>query len=153
MSDEKHSIRVVLGEHYSKLFWAKVNKTETCWLWIAGHDKLGYGKFHITKRFQCLAHRLAYQIIQGKIPENLELDHLCRVPSCVNPEHLEPVTHRVNIARGEGPFPQRAKQEYCIHGHTLHDAPRRKDTGTRYCRYCNRLKVKKYKDAKRRQRH
>lgn len=71
-----------------------------CWLWIASKRKRdGYGDFRVDGHTQ-LAHRWAYVYFVGPIPEGLELDHTCRNPSCVHPEHLEPVTHRVNHIRG-----------------------------------------------------
>jgi HNH endonuclease len=79
-------------------FWAKVDKTESCWLWTGALAK-GYGQFGGTRKQRIQAHRWAYQELVGSIPEGLELDHLCRVRRCVNPAHLEPVTHSVNIMR------------------------------------------------------
>ena len=73
-------------------FWAKVNKTDTCWLWTASTLN-GYGQIKAGGRFGkiLLAHRVAYEMLVGPIPEGLQLDHLCRVTLCVNPKHLEPV--------------------------------------------------------------
>lgn len=65
-----------------------------CWIWTASRDRRGYGRFD-----RKLAHRTAYQLLVGDIPDGLELDHLCRTPACVNPEHLEPVTHAENVRR------------------------------------------------------
>ena len=79
-------------------FWAKVNKTETCWLWMATTNPKGYGRFRDGKAVS--AHRWAYEQVAGPIPEGLQLDHLCRVRNCVNPAHLEPVTGAVNQKRG-----------------------------------------------------
>ena len=70
-----------------------------CWLWIAGVNKDGYGGFRADTR-TWLAHRVSYEHFVGPIPEGLELDHLCRTRSCVNPNHLEPVIHIVNVRRG-----------------------------------------------------
>lgn len=65
-------------------FWAKVEKTDTHWLWTGAHQSRGYGSFAIAgKTYQ--AHRLAYETAYGPIPDGLTIDHLCRVPSCVNP--------------------------------------------------------------------
>lgn len=62
----------------------------------------GYG--HLRRDKVCiLAHRFSYELRNGKIPEGLELDHLCRVPCCVNPDHLEPVTSAENTRRGMWP--------------------------------------------------
>lgn len=79
-------------------FMTKVNKTESCWLWERGTNG-GYGMYWFRGR-NIAAHRFAYEALVGPIPEGLELDHTCRVKRCVNPAHLEPVTHRENILRG-----------------------------------------------------
>lgn len=80
-------------------FWSKVEKTDMCWLWTGVKRPAGYGRFGGAQ-----AHRVAYELLVGPIPAGLELDHLCRVPGCVNPAHLEPVTkaenrHREHVAR------------------------------------------------------
>src|SRR6266516_6515199 len=93
-------------------FWEKVDKNspEGCWLWPAGCDRDGYGHFQVDAagghNSQALAHRYAYELLVGPIPEGLTLDHLCRVHSCVKaiadergPAHLEPVTTRINTMR------------------------------------------------------
>ena len=70
-----------------------------CWLWTGATDRKGYGQFR-SKGAHVKAHRWSYERLVGPIPEGLQIDHLCRVPGCVNPEHLEPVTHRENQVRG-----------------------------------------------------
>src|ERR1019366_4519713 len=71
-----------------------------CWLWTGGLNRGGYGQFMTPP---CtVAHRVAYELFVGPIPEGLQLDHLCRVRSCVNPQHLEPVSQQENIRRGLG---------------------------------------------------
>lgn len=85
------------------------------------------------------AHRLTYEALVGEIPEGLELDHLCRIRRCVNPAHLEPVTHRVNILRGDTFAARKKAQTHCVNGHELagHNAyhtPTRPNT--RQCRTC-----------------
>ncbi len=80
-------------------FWAKVEKTDGCWLWTGAENGRGYGTFW-SEGMVVRAHRWAYGHLAGPIPDGLDLDHLCRVKSCVNPDHLEPVTHRVNVRRG-----------------------------------------------------
>lgn len=84
-------------------FWSKVDKTATCWNWTGARDPNGYGRFGIRGRRLALAHRFAYELVNGTVPGALFLDHLCRNPSCVNPDHLEPVTHRENVMRGVVP--------------------------------------------------
>lgn len=96
-------------------FWAKVDASGDCWMWTAGQSSTGYGGFRFEDRWQG-AHRVAYTLLVGPIPEGYELDHLCRVRRCVNPDHLEPVLHRENVVRGLGPVHQRAKTT-CKRGH------------------------------------
>src|SRR3990172_5191800 len=85
-------------------FLAKVQKTETCWIWMGAHGRGGYGDFRIgstrdkTRRV-VQAHRWSYEYYVGQIGDGLEIDHLCRVPACVRPDHLEPVTHDENMDR------------------------------------------------------
>lgn len=76
-------------------FWSKVEKTPTCWLWTGAKHPHGYGQF--DKRG---SHRVSFEFFYGPIRAGMVLDHLCRNPSCVNPKHLEQVTHRENIKRG-----------------------------------------------------
>lgn len=80
-------------------FWSKVQKTDSCWLWTAAVDVNGYGRVGTTRRRTALAHRVAYELVKGPVPDGLTLDHLCRTHRCVNPDHLESVTARENIIR------------------------------------------------------
>lgn len=85
----------------SGLFDAKFEKTDNgCWNWTAAADKHGYGRFGVPGDKLVLAHVFSYERVHGPVPEGLELDHLCRNPRCVNPEHLEAVTHQENMRRG-----------------------------------------------------
>lgn len=83
-------------------FTAKVApRADGCWIWTAAVDKTtGYGKFHADGH-TVNAHRFAYETFVGPVPAGLDLDHLCRVRSCVKPAHLEPVTRRENLMRGD----------------------------------------------------
>jgi len=97
-------------------FWSKVEKTDYCWNWRGHKNAYGYGDFKINEK-HLQAHRFSYELIKGKIPEGLQLDHLCRNRSCVNPDHLEAVTSKVNLLRGKGLTSQNARKTHCIHGH------------------------------------
>jgi hypothetical protein len=81
-------------------FWDRAipEPNSGCWLWSAGTSPLGYGILYFDGSNR-LAHRIAYEMLVGPIPKGLELDHLCRVRCCVNPDHLEPVPHAENVRR------------------------------------------------------
>lgn len=71
-----------------------------CWIWKGHLDKNGYGRISYRKCSSKLAHIAMYEQSIGLVPEGRELDHLCRVRSCINPNHLEPVSNAVNVQRG-----------------------------------------------------
>ena len=111
-----------------------------CHIWT-GCKSFGYGRIGIDGRL-LLAHRVAYAMAHGEISSEDILDHLCRTPACVNPDHLEIVTHRENILRGVGPSAQNAKKDRCPAGHLYDmDLPGNR-RGCRKCR--NELKLRWY---------
>ena len=94
-------------------FWSYVNKTNTCWLWKGALIR-GYGNFRRGKEgnFKNVrAHRFSYELVKG--PINDQLDHLCRVRNCVNPDHLEDVDSRTNLLRGETAAARNAAKTEC----------------------------------------
>ena len=106
-----------------------------CWVWVGSVDPAGYGKVYIGERATMrYAHRVSYELFVGEIPPGLTVDHLCRNRSCVNPEHLEVVTLRENVLRGEGAGAINARKTHCKCGEPLSTLPR----GVRYCRPCDR---------------
>ncbi len=112
---------------------------EPCWEWFACKDKDGYGLFR-AERKTLQAHRWSYEHYVGLIPDGLELDHLCRNQSCVNPEHLEAVTHRENIRRGKVGYNNfNSQKTRCHQGHLFDEANTYVSPGgKRECRTCRR---------------
>ncbi len=127
------------GDYVSR-FWEKVERTTSCWNWTGAKNVEGYGLAWFNSKL-CSAHRISFLLSGNTIPVGMNLDHLCRNRGCVNPEHLEPVTQRVNTLRGESFAAKRAKQTHCVNGHefTLENT-RMKNNGTRQCRACDKVK-------------
>lgn len=116
-------------------FWAKARQDESgCWLWTASTVD-GYGQIKSERRM-VKAHRLTYEAANGPIPQGLDVDHLCRVRHCVNPEHLEAVTHVENIRRGDSLTTRRSAQEACKRGHPFDEANTYLWRTSRICRTC-----------------
>ncbi len=143
------SIPVETKDRWENNFWAKVNKNGSipeyaphlgkCWIWTGAQDK-GYGIVRIHPQ-NYKAHRISYTLLIGTIPEGLMLDHLCRNPSCVNPEHLEPVTNSINVMRGvrktnvtHCPY----RHEYSIDNTYLYPCSKRYPNGRRECKTCSK---------------
>ncbi len=118
-------------------FLSRIQVTEDgCWKWTGTPHPAGYGSFQF-RQASYLAHRVAYTWLKEPIPEGLDIDHLCRVRICVNPEHLEPVTRQVNLLRGHGVTAGNAAKTHCKHGHEFTEANTYIDNlGCRYCRAC-----------------
>jgi hypothetical protein len=118
-------------------FWAKVNKTDTCWLWTACKDIGGYGNYYNQR-----AHRVAYEVLVGPIPDGMVLDHLCCVRACVNPEHLRVCTHVENVLAPHSVSPTAINQRktHCYRGHPYTEETLMvKPDGRRECRICRRM--------------
>jgi len=131
-------------------FWAKVEKTENCWNWTAGKFWNGYGQFWLGGTV-VKAHRFAYVITKGRIPKSLVVDHLCRNRACVNPDHLELVTNKENLLRGEGWAAVRARKTHCPQGHPYtgdNILIGKKGIG-RSCRTCSLIRSKEAYQRKR----
>lgn len=116
--------------------YSKVNKTATCWNWTGGKSK-GYGMLRWNGKMKP-APRVIFELERHPIPNNLFCDHLCRNRACVNPDHIEIVSNKVNILRGISQSAINARKTHCKNGHpfggaNLHILP----NGNRRCRACN----------------
>lgn len=121
-----------------KLF-SYIEKTDTCWIWNGPIGTGGYGMFSTAhhRGYSIRAHRAAYQILVGDIPEGLVIDHLCRVRHCVNPEHLQAVTFNENAKRRSIAY------THCKHGHEYDENNTHVYNGKKYCRMCHKIREKK----------
>jgi len=121
-------------------FMAKVeiNDLTGCHVWTACIASNGYGRVNVGGKNR-VAHRVAYATLVGEIPEGMYLDHLCKNRACVNPDHLEVVTHDENMARGAW-----AQMTHCVNGHEFTDENTFVQHGKyRGCRTCRNESVRK----------
>lgn len=133
------------AESEADRFWRQVEKTDTCWNWLGGKNVTGYGKFWSNGR-TVRPHRWAYEHEVGPIPEELQLDHLCRNRGCVRPDHLEAVTGMVNTGRGGN-----AIKTHCKRGHPFDEentyvikpSPSTPHGG-RQCKTCRNAAIARY---------
>src|SRR3990167_7473239 len=116
-------------QRYSKKI--SITAGDQCWKWIGSISVRGYGVIRLNKRVW-LAHRLAWEMQNGPLADSLVLDHLCRNKGCVRLSHLEAVTQKVNVARGN----RSIKPMFCHRGHSLHDENIYVSQGKRSCKIC-----------------
>lgn len=130
-------------------FDANTSHEGECIVWIGDTNAAGYGRIGVGGR-RVLAHRYAWERQHGPVPDGLELDHLCRNRACVNLAHLEPVTHRVNVLRGEAPAAKVVRSDVCKRGHAYDEANTHVGPdGKRYCRKCRAMRARRYRRAAR----
>lgn len=134
-------------------FWAKVAVGPapsyapllgSCWMWtgaMAGPGAEKYGYLRVDGK-TIKAATLAYEAMVGPVPDGLHLDHLCRVRGCIRPTHLEPVTVQENMLRGIGPSAVNARKTHCPQGHPYDAENTGLYRGSRYCKECNRTRVR-----------
>jgi len=138
-------------------FWRKVDKNGPinldlgpCWQWLGKPHRSGYGR-HKAADGVVYAHRFSYELNVGPIPEDLQIDHLCRNTMCVRPDHLESVTGKENVLRSDAPTAIHARKTLCDAGHPLSGdnlhVYKIRATGTfgRRCRACGAERAREYR--------
>lgn len=123
----------------------RIDATGDCWEWTGSKDKDGYGQIDGAK-----AHRIVWQALVGGIPEGMQIDHLCRLERCVNPDHLRVVTARENSRASFGPTGINAAKVKCKNGHVFtSDNTVPLPNGRRECRTCKRRRQRDWAAARR----
>lgn len=116
-----------------------------CWIWTRRIQSNGYGQAWLPmcgrRGTSTVAHRVSYLAFKGQIPTGWQIDHLCRVRSCVNPEHLEAVTAKVNVNRSNARYKQEMAKTHCPRGHlysaeNMYTYPTKWGGVTRNCKSC-----------------
>lgn len=130
MNDLAGRLRAQFEEQYEV-------QPDGCWLWTGPmNGEPGYGTMKVFGGY-ALAHRLSYELFVGPIPDGLVIDHLCNNRPCVNYEHLEPVTYRENILRGNGLAAHNARKTHCPKDHPLSGDNLRIYGKRRFCHACS----------------
>lgn len=122
-----------------KLFWEGVDLANECLVWLGRLDRDGYAMYGRRN-----AHRYAYEQIIGPIAEKMQIDHLCRVRHCVNPEHMEQVTGKENTLRGNTITARNKAVTHCPAGHEYDAANTHISRGKRNCRLCGNAAARRY---------
>ena len=127
--------RSVAGRFFPKMRVSEVlfHEDSACWEWLPKLDKGGYGRFAMEGDHY--AHRAAYLLFVGDIPEDKEIDHRCRRRHCVNPLHLEAVPHKINQAR------MAEAKSGCVNGHPFSEV-----NGRRVCKVCRYQRIKEWRE-------
>ena len=147
-------------------FWSFVllGDEDICWWWTGHRATQGYGRFWRGSGRTIAAHRIAYELYRGPIPRTLTIDHRCHTVECregvecahrrcVNPAHLEAVTMRENLMRGNSSAAVNAAKTHCIHGHPFDEANTYLYRGERICRTCQKAAMRRYEALHREQRN
>ncbi len=148
---------MILSSRELERLFNKIKISPSCWVWMGAtknsdKNRSGGGKYGVLtikyKNYQ--AHRIIYVLFKGEILKGLEIDHLCRNTLCVNPEHLEAVTHSENMKRGTAHYRVveiNTKKTHCPKGHEYNKENTYRPKGSlneRHCRECNRIKSREY---------
>lgn len=114
-------------------------RSSECWMWSGGYNSNGYPRYNCkVPGMGTIPYRISWKILVGDIEDTL--DHLCRNPGCVNPEHLEDVSPKENALRSDNPPGRNARKTHCIRGHPFNGENLLiRPTGHRTCRECSRV--------------
>ena len=122
----------------------KLDKTGACWLWTGAIDAGGYGRIGVGGSRTAVAHRVAFELWVGPIPDGLHIDHLCSVRACCNPDHLEAVTQAENNRRAAAAN----RATVCKRGHEFTPENTVLTHGFRNCRTCRNAGVRERRAAR-----
>lgn len=129
-------------------FLEKVDFSGKCWLWTGAKNGKGYGALSANGKSAYPAHRWSYEYFIGPIPAEKQIDHLCRVHECVNPLHLDAVTVRENLMRGNTLARRNKHATHCIHGHEFTNENTGIDArGDRFCKACKRQRTDRWQKS------
>lgn len=123
----------------------KLQAKSRCWPWTGPLSGKGYGLIYRPGIKTLWAHRITWEALNGPIPAGLQIDHICRNHSCVNPRHMRVVTCRENVLAGNGHTAVNARKLSCLHGHALVPGNLYVHKGHRLCKTCRNFRNRSYK--------
>jgi len=146
------SVKVRTG--IKRKFLGNIRKTSKCWIWLGKPSTDGYGTMVLNRCWtgdntNRVASRVAYELFVGEIERDLQIDHLCRNRICVNPKHLEVVTCRENVLRGNGPPALNSRKTHCKRGHPFTSNNTYIDRKGKQCRICRTYLNRRYRESHR----
>lgn len=153
--DDPNTTYLIRGGDVLDRLANKFTVGDGCWEWTAkAKAKFGYGQITDDDGRSKVAYKVLYRIMVGDVPEGMELDHVCKNVLCIRPDHLEPVTHRENMRRGNGWAGVNARKTHCGPCGLPLSGPNLiidKSSGSRRCRACTNAAARRYAAKKRHQ--